>query len=160
MKVDKNDINELLLSKDSKDMRAFLNNCLLWNADDITTIKECVKEFSKIEGVFDTHDNGEINKNKESYNKEYLIDLNTDLTFNFSKERYLHALDVANYLEVENIVDKTNRQANISDIKVGEIEKKKRNSIQVRKKKSSSLILPIAIITIILVAVIVMLVMK
>lgn len=163
MKVDKNDIKELLIAKDAEEMRAFLNNCLLWNAEDMNTIIECVKEFSKIDGVFDKHNNERINNNKENYTNEYLIDLNTDLTFNFSKERYLHALDVAYYLEMKNIDSERKRQAskgNVSDIKVEEIQKKKKNSIQVQKKKNSSLIGAVAIITVILVAMIVMNIIK
>lgn len=142
MKVDVNDIQKLLKSKDSEEMRAFLNNCLLWNASDIETIKKCVSEFSKIDGVFDRHDNVELKKNKEIYSNEYLIDLNTELTFNFSKERYLHALEVANYLEMKNLSRKEVGQAtknNFVDIKVEENKKKKnsRNYMQGKKQKSS-----------------------
>lgn len=154
MKVDKNDINELLTSKDSEEMRVFLNNCLLWNAEDITTIKECVKEFSKVEGVFDRHDNGELKKNKENYTSEYLIDLNTELIFNFSKERYLHALEIANYLELKNLKSKKNVQVsknNITNIKVNEVKKKRNSQPQVQRKKDSSLIIPIVVVIILII---------
>lgn len=153
MKINKNDINELLVSKDSEEMRAFLNNCLLWNAEDIDTIKKCVDEFSKVPGVFDKHDNGKLDNNKNKYTNEYtneyLIDLNTELTFNFSKERYLHALNVANYLEISNLAKERKVQASRSNSIKEENEKKK--SIQKQEKKSSSMIFLIIAVLILLI---------
>lgn len=150
MKINKNDINELLVSKDSDEMRAFLNNCLLWNPEDIDTIKKCVNEFSKVPGVFDKHDNGELDNNKNRYTNEYLIDLNTELTFNFSKERYLHALNVANYLEVSNLAKERKVQASRSN-SIKEENEKKKKSIQKQEKKSSSIILLIIAVLILLI---------
>lgn len=150
MKINKNDVNELLVSKDSDEMRAFLNNCLLWNAEDIDTIKKCVNEFSKVPGVFDKHDNGELDNNKNRYTNEYLIDLNTELTFNFSKERYLHALNVANYLEMSNLAKERKGQASRSN-SIKEQNEKKKKSIQKQEKKSSSIILLIIAVLILLI---------
>lgn len=157
MKINKNDINELLVSKDSDEMRAFLNNCLLWNAEDIDIIKKCVNEFSRVPGVFDKHDNGELDNNKNKYTNEYLIDLNTELTFNFSKERYLHALNVANYLEMCNLDKERKVQASISN-SIKEQNEKKKKSIQKQEKKSSSIIL--LIITVLILLIILALIIK
>lgn len=137
MKINKNDINELLVSKDSEEMRAFLNNCLLWNAEDIDTIKKCVDEFSKVPGVFDKHDNGELDNNKNKYTNEYLIDLNTELTFNFSKERYLHALNVANYLEISNLAKERKVQASRSN-SIKEENEKKKSQFKSKRRKTAA----------------------
>lgn len=137
MKINKNDINELLVSKDSEEMRAFLNNCLLWNAEDIDTIKKCVDEFSKVPGVFDKHDNGKLDNNKNKYTNEYLIDLNTELTFNFSKERYLHALNVANYLEISNLAKERKVQASRSN-SIKEENEKKKSQFKSKRRKTAA----------------------
>lgn len=161
MKVERNDIDKLLISKDIEEIRAFLNNCLLWNASDIDTIRSCVNKFSKVEGVFDRHDNEELNKNKERYTSEYLIDLNTELTFNFSKERYLHALEVANYLEMKNLSNKRNVQPsnnNIVYIKVGENKKKKNSQNQMQTKKNKSSLVFQVIVGAMIVAIIIILI--
>lgn len=150
MKINKNDINELLVSKDSNEMRAFLNNCLLWNAEDIDTIKKCVTEFSKVPGVFDKHDNGELDNNKNKYTNEYLIDLNTELTFNFSKERYLHTLNVANYLEMNNLLKERKVQAYRSN-GIKEENEKKKKSIQKQEKKSNIILLIIAVLILLII---------
>lgn len=150
MKVDRNDINKFLQEQNPDNMRAFLNNCLLWHVDDKETILECVKRFSVTDGVFDKHDGEKIDRVTGEFTKDYLLDIKTNLTFNFSKERYLHALDVAYYLEMKE--SKNNRNMKVqninssNNIKETNLQKKKKINQKQTKKKNSSLIFNIVVI--------------
>jgi hypothetical protein len=99
MKVLKEDFYKAYNSNNYIDARTFLSNCLLWNSEDIDTIRECANKLENIEGVFELHNGKYFSNAKNNWNQAYLEQLNADLTLNFSKERYMHAVRVANYLQ-------------------------------------------------------------
>ncbi|MBD7916077.1 hypothetical protein H9660_13060 [Clostridium sp. Sa3CUN1] len=86
--LEKNDINEA---------RAILNNEILWNTSNEEMFYEMVN-ICEVYNVFDENDEKIEEKDINEYTESDLIDLNTSLTLNFSKERCILAYKVSRQL--------------------------------------------------------------
>lgn len=56
------------------------------------------KEASKLNGLYDKHDGRPFNKNKETWDDEYMNELMVEVIDNFSHERIEHLKEVVRYL--------------------------------------------------------------
>lgn len=112
--LEKNDINEA---------RAILNNEILWNNSNEEVFYKMVS-LCEAYNVFDEKDEKLEEKDISEYTESDLIDLNTSLTLNFSKERCLLAYKVSKYLngkKAEKVIYTTNES---NDLKNKDIIKK------------------------------------
>lgn len=90
-------IIEILKKNDISGARAILNNEILWNSsseEEFYKMIDLCEEYN----VFDENDEKIEDKDITEYTETDLINLNTDLTFNFSKERCLLAYKVSRYI--------------------------------------------------------------
>lgn len=63
--------------------------------DSDNSIKAALKQIETENlSVWDKHDGAVFNMNKDAWTQDYFVDLQVDLRMNFSKERFLHMLEV------------------------------------------------------------------
>lgn len=91
------ELKKVLERNDIDEARAILNNEILWNSSNEETFYEMVN-LCEVYNVFDKNDEKIEEKAIDDYTESDLIDLNTNLTFNFSKERCLLAYKVSRYI--------------------------------------------------------------
>lgn len=91
------ELKKVLERNDIDEARAILNNEILWNSSSEETFYEMVN-LCELYNVFDKNDEKIEEKAIDDYTESDLIDLNTNLTFNFSKERCLLAYKVSRYI--------------------------------------------------------------
>ena len=104
------------MKSDISGARAILNNEILWNNSSEEEFYKMV-ELCEFYSIFDKHDGVIEDKDINEYDENDLLDLNTDLTFNFSKERCLLAYKVSRYLNKKDFKSKENRSNDFSEIK-------------------------------------------
>lgn len=87
---------EAVESKDTLSIRKYLKSYITVDpADGNGTIKKALQEIaSKSLNVWEEHDGGELKQSRQDWNENYFVDLQVDLRMNFSKERYMHMLEV------------------------------------------------------------------
>lgn len=127
--------NEAIASKSIIKIRVFLDNCILWDALNKKEIEDYVEALSNkfINGkpVFEKDNNIDLSKFK--YTQEDLDNLYAESMLNYSKEKYLYRLKIANRLSKLN-----NNNTNISIVnKSSNIDAKnnKRELLTNQKKK-------------------------
>lgn len=124
----KEKFKEAIASENIIKIRVFLDNCILWDALNKEEIEDYVEILSSksINGkpVFEKDNNIELSQFKDT--QEDLDKLYAELMLNYSKEKYLHRLKIANKLSKIN-----DNNTNIS------IQKKSSNAI-VNTNKSVS----------------------
>lgn len=91
------ELKEALEKNDVNEARAILNNEILWNSSKEEVFYEMVN-LCEVYNIFDKNDEKIKEKDINEYTESDLIDLNTNLTFNFSKERCLLAYKVSRYI--------------------------------------------------------------
>lgn len=84
-------------ANDISGARAVLQNEILWNTSSKEDVNNMIELCDKNE-VFDEHDGKMLSYNIAEYDDEQLLNLKSDLTFNFSKERYILAYKVSRVL--------------------------------------------------------------
>ena len=72
-------------ANDISGARAVLQNEILWNTSSKEDVNNMIELCDKNE-VFDEHDGKMLSYNIAEYDDEQLLNLKSDLTFNFSKE--------------------------------------------------------------------------
>ena len=127
--------NEAIASESIIKIRVFLDNCILWDALNKKEIEYYVEALSNkfINGkpVFEKDNNIDLSKFK--YTQEDLDNLYAESMLNYSKEKYLYRLKIANRLSKLN-----NNNTNISIVnKSSNIDAKnnKRELLTNQKKK-------------------------
>lgn len=127
--------NEAIASESIIKIRVFLDNCILWDALNKKEIEDYVEALSNkfINGkpVFEKDNNIDLSKFK--YTQEDLDNLYAESMLNYSKEKYLYRLKIANRLSKLN-----NNNTNISIVnKSSNIDAKnnKRELLTNQKKK-------------------------
>lgn len=91
------ELKEILKKNDVNEARALLNNEILWNSSNEEMFYKMV-DICESYNVFDKSDEKIEDKDISEYTESDLIDLNTNLNFNFSKERCLLTYKVSRYL--------------------------------------------------------------
>ncbi|MGL6107311.1 hypothetical protein [Romboutsia sp.] len=107
----KEKFNEAIASESIIKIRVFLDNCILWDTLNKKEIKEYVEILSSksINGkpVFEKDNNIDLEQFKDT--QEDLDNLYAESMLNYSKEKYLHRLKIADRLSNHN-----NKNTNIS----------------------------------------------
>lgn len=108
------ELKKVLERNDIDEARAILNNEILWNSSSEETFYEMVN-LCELYNVFDKNDEKIEEKSIDDYTESDLIDLNTNLTFNFSKERCLLAYKVSRYINGRKSENKEKRDFSRED---------------------------------------------
>lgn len=127
------ELKAILEENDISGARAILNNEILWNSSKEEKFYNMI-ELCESYGVFDKHDGEMQEKNIYEYDENNLIDLNTDLTFNFSKERCLLAYKVSRYLNLKDFKIKEDRKKNFSQTENNEYKITSDNNFENRNE--------------------------
>lgn len=96
-------------ANDISGVRAVLQNEILWNTSSKEDVNNMIELCDKNE-VFDEHDGKMLSYNIAEYDDEQLLNLKSDLTFNFSKERYILAYKVSRVLNEKNKSEESNNE--------------------------------------------------
>lgn len=94
-------LREAIDNKKTSRVRSFLDNNLLWFANDYNFLQECYQIAKKYSFIFDEHDNQKLDYNKRNWTKEYYYKVSGELLSNYSKERYEFLMELAFYLSGE-----------------------------------------------------------
>lgn len=137
-------------------MKSFLNNAVIMDIDKISSIKKLI-EIAEENNVFEELVDEIEKKPKDQWNGNYQDSVKTELMLNYSKERFLYFLEVAEYLNskkdskqkaVNDNQGKPERKNNTIDKRMDE------NTSQNSDKKKVNMILPILIIMVVLIAIV------
>lgn len=92
-----NEFDEAILLGDVLSVRIMMKDSLLVDRT-FTEFNQMEKEASKLNGLYDKHDGRPFNKNKETWDDEYMNKLMVQVVGNFSHERIEHLKEVVQYL--------------------------------------------------------------
>lgn len=107
-----NELKSELLKGDLAYPRGFLTNTVLWESDNNSDIEKLVR-IAEVNGVFENL-KGSINRKSKTYwNEDYQDSIQTELMLNYSKERFLYFLEVANYLSTKENESKINSRQEV-----------------------------------------------
>lgn len=82
--------------EDISEIEIYLKAFITGNpSDSDNTIKQALKQIeSKNLNVWEKHDGATFQNNRKDWTEDYFVDLQVDLRMNFSKERFMHMLEV------------------------------------------------------------------
>ncbi|PHE67323.1 hypothetical protein [Bacillus wiedmannii] len=91
-----NKLNQAITEKNIVGLRNLLKAYITGDpADSDATIKNSLQKiYANGIDVWQPYDGKELNMSSNTWNEDYFVDLQVDLRMNFSKERYLHMLEV------------------------------------------------------------------
>ncbi|MEG1254669.1 hypothetical protein [Clostridium sp.] len=133
-----NDFRQELLKGDLAYPRGFLTNTVIWESTNKNAIERLIRIAEENE-VFEKL-NGNVERlNNYQWTYDYQDSVQTELMLNYSKERFLHFLEVANYLSTKHNERKINKTPQVNP--KTEVNKKNINvqseTRKVAKKKQS-----------------------
>ncbi|HFJ9318655.1 TPA: hypothetical protein ACGW54_003971 [Bacillus tropicus] len=91
-----NKLNQAITEKNIVGLRNLLKAYITGDpADSDATIKNSLQKiYANGIDVWQPYDGKKLNMSSNTWNEDYFVDLQVDLRMNFSKERYLHMLEV------------------------------------------------------------------
>lgn len=151
-----NDFRQELLKSNLAFPRGFLTNTVIWESTNKNAIERLIRIAEENE-VFEKL-NGNVERlNKSQWTYDYQDSVQTELMLNYSKERFLHFLEVANYLSTKHNESKISKTPQVNP--KTEVNKKSINvQSEARRgaKKKQSLVTWIIIGLVLLVVILIM----
>lgn len=91
-----NKLFQAIEAKDAEEIEIYLKAFITSNpADTNNTIKQALQKIESMNiSLWEKHDGAEFKTNRQEWIEDYFVDLQVDLRMNFSKERYMHMLEV------------------------------------------------------------------
>lgn len=108
-----NDFRQELLKGNLAFPRGFLTNTVIWESTNKNAIERLIRIAEENE-VFEKL-NGNVERlNKSQWTYDYQDSVQTELMLNYSKERFLHFLEVANYLSTKHNESKISKTPQVN----------------------------------------------